>query len=93
MNFENIHNYYEKLVLERLKNSPIWQGRGEGQDFLEDVACVALNKLPPRYVRFDVDTAYFMSDEERRTVEQQVDTAITAAIEYVTQHHAAHGAS
>ncbi len=86
MNFENIHNYYEKLVLERMHDALIEQQGITNEDLLEDVACVALNRLPTRYVRHDVDTAFFMSDEERQHMAIQVIAAVDAALEYVRQN-------
>ena len=59
MNFENIHNYYEKLVLDHMHEHLIDRQGITDQNLLEDVACVALNRLPTRYVRHDVDTAFF----------------------------------
>lgn len=86
MNFENIHNYYEKLVLEHLQDTLIDQQGITDQDLLEDVACIALNHLPPHYVRHDVDTAFFTSDEEWLHMEKQVAAAVAAALAYVREH-------
>ncbi|GAB4297476.1 MAG: hypothetical protein Kow0096_15490 [Thiohalomonadaceae bacterium] len=85
MNFENIHNYYEKLVLEHLQDTLIDRQGITDQDLLEDVACVALNRLPTRYVRYDVDTAFFTSDEEWQRMEKQVEAAVAAALDYVRE--------
>jgi hypothetical protein len=92
MNFENIHNYYEKLVFERLQDEVAEKQGITDEDLLEDVACVALNRLPTRYVRYDVDTAFFMSDEERQHMEIQVAAAVDAALEYVRQNGLLHEA-
>ena len=83
MNFENIHNYYEKLVIDHLTDHAGSGVDNRDQDFLEDVACVALNRLPTRYVRYDVDTAFYMSDEEHGKMQEQVRTAVKEALEYV----------
>jgi hypothetical protein len=90
MNFENLHNYYEKLVLERLQKEVLERQGITDDDLLEDVACIALNRLPTRYVRHDVDTAFFMSDEERTHMEKQVAAAVDAALDYVRQNGALH---
>ena len=58
MNFESLHNYYEQLVTESImekfghmaKSSP---------ELLEDIACVALNQLPARYIRHNVDFIFY----------------------------------
>ena len=44
--FDNIHNYYEVLVLRRLDDMLEASFIESEQEFLEDVACVALNHLP-----------------------------------------------
>jgi len=48
--YDAIQNYFEPLVIQRLNE--VAEGRPEegDDDFLEDVACVALNHLPSRYV-------------------------------------------
>jgi len=81
MNFDNVHNYYEKLVYTRvilnIKKKKL------DMDYLEDVACVALNHLPPRYIRFDVDMIFYLSPEERLEMEKKVDAAIELAINLI----------
>ena len=86
MAFDNIHNYYEHLVLERLNDMVQADFIGTEPNFLEDVACVALNQLPARYVRYDIDMVYYMTIKEREQIEYEVHKAVTAAVDYVTQH-------
>jgi len=83
MVFENIHNYYEQLVLRHILET---LGHQEDSDFIEDIACVALNQLPARYVKHSVDMVYYMTAEERDTMNNQIEKAVTHAIEYVTAH-------
>ena len=83
MAFDNIHNYYEKLVLQHILDTT---GRDKTDDFVEDVACVTLNQLPPRYVRYDVDMAFYLTAQEREAMETQIEKAVTHAIEYVSAH-------
>lgn len=77
-----VHNYYERLVLQEalLQSSRIQQG---DRDFLADVACVALNRLPPRYIRHDVDMTFFMSPQDMMEIERKVASAVSDAINYV----------
>lgn len=86
MALENIHNYYESLVIRRIQEVI---GKTDDLDFLEDAACVALNQLPPRYVRHNVDMVYYLTAEEREAMEQQIEKAVTHAIEYVSAHRKA----
>lgn len=86
MPFDNIHNFYETLVLNRLNDMVEAEFIERQGDFLEDVACVALNQLPARYVRHDVDMVFYLTPGEREKIEYEVHKAVTAAVEYVTQH-------
>ncbi|MCK4710060.1 MAG: late competence development ComFB family protein [Gammaproteobacteria bacterium] len=83
MAFENIHNYYEQLVFRQIQEI---LGQQNDSDFLDDIACVALNQLPARYVRHNVDMVYYLTSEEREAMQQQIDKAVTHAIEYVSAH-------
>jgi len=86
MAFDNIHNYYEFLVVRRLNDMIEAEFIDTGSSFLEDVACVALNHLPSRYVKHDIDMVYYMTPAEREKIDYDVHKAVTAAVEYVTQH-------
>lgn len=86
MAFDNIHNYYEDFVLNKILEITQQQVDEGNNDFLEDVACVALNHLPPRYVRHNVDIVYYMTPEERNKMLEQIENAVTFAIEYVMSH-------
>lgn len=86
MDIGSIHNYYESLVGEYLINDAL-QGEEYNQDFLEDVACLALNHLPARYVRHDVDMAFFLTTREREKMQQQVIEAVLKAIDQVRHDH------
>jgi len=76
--FDNVHNFYEKIVYDRVL-SKIGK-KSINTDFLEDVCCVALNHLPPRYIRFDVDMIFYLSPVERLEIENKVDEAIDNAV-------------
>lgn len=76
-----IHNYYESRVLQEIfTSSPRAQ---QDREFLADVACVALNRLPPRYIRHDVDMTFFMSPQETQEIQDKVTQAVKAALVYV----------
>lgn len=82
MDIGSIHNYYESLVGEYLLNEAL-KGEEATQDFIEDVACLALNRLPARYVRHDVDMAFFLTTPERERMQQEVVEAVLTALEQV----------
>lgn len=79
---DTIHNFYEKLVIAEvgLKSE---RARKDG-DFLADVACVALNHLPPRYIRYDVDMTFFLSPQEQKEIQDKVEESVKNAIAYVS---------
>ena len=80
---DSVHNYYESLVLEELKKA--LTSSDVDSEYLADVTCVALNNLPPRYIRHDVDMMFYLSSEERNEIQQRVSKAVTDAIAYVDE--------
>lgn len=83
---DSVHNYYENLVLSELQKTNE-RCRTDGE-FLADAACVALNRLPPRYIRHDVDMTFFMSPQELAEVEDKVKNAVKDAVAYVEEREA-----
>ena len=83
MSIEQIHNYYERLVVDevvrRVRDNP-----GVTSDMVADMACVALNRLPARYVRYDVDLMFYLTEAERHQSDAAMDSAITDALKLVT---------
>lgn len=86
MTFEQLHNYYELLVIRYITEKLIRPDETVDEDYWEDVACVALNQLPARYVRHEVDLAFYMPVEERVEMEQAVENAVKTAASYVGEH-------
>lgn len=78
-----VHNYYEHMVLEEIQHK--LPDRRQEADLLADIACVALNHLPPRYIRHDVDMAFYLSPRDRIEMEQKVANAVQQAIIFVEQ--------
>lgn len=78
---DGIHNYYEALVFEALQQK--LGDRYGNNDYTADVACVALNHLPPRYIRHDVDMAFYLSPNERQEILDKVAKAVATAIDFV----------
>ena len=76
-----IHNYYERRVLQEIFTTS--SRAQQDREFLADVACVALNRLPPRYIRHDVDMTFFMSPQEMQEIEDKIALAVKAALAYV----------
>jgi hypothetical protein len=83
-NFEQVHNYYERLVFEevvrRADDHPEFT-----PDMLGDVACVALNRLPARYVRHDVDMMFYLTEHERHAIELSLEDALQFGFGFVLE--------
>ena len=86
MAFDNINNYFEKLVVDVIQNKAADNELDNDEDFLADIACVALNQLPSRYVRHNVDMVFYMTAEERDQNKLIVEDAVVMAIDYVNKH-------
>lgn len=85
--FHTLRNYYERQVIEAVtvlaSHYPMLT---EAQH--PDVACVALNRLPPRYIRHEVDLAFYLTEKERADNERLVDEAVRYAFEFVQARYA-----
>jgi len=87
--FEQVHNYYERLVFDEvLRRSADWPQLTPEQ--LADVACVALNRLPARYVRHDADLMFYLTEAERHAIELAVAEALDYAFRLVSER-SSHG--
>jgi len=80
---DDAHNYYEKIMLERIVARGIEKQYND--DVMADFCCTVLNQLPARYIRYDVDMAFYLPQHERIQMEQRVDTAIDVAIIQVSK--------
>ena len=81
-NFEQVHNYYERLIFEKVALFADAHPNFT-TDMLCDVACVALNRLPARYVRHDVDLMFYLTETERNAIEQSMEEGIQFACKFV----------
>ncbi len=83
MDFSSINNYYEHLVTDYIHREVIPNMPEQPEDFFLDVACYALNKLPARYMRHEIDMAFYMESEERLRMIDEVQSAVDNAVEYI----------
>ncbi|MDO9237506.1 MAG: late competence development ComFB family protein [Aquabacterium sp.] len=85
--FTTLHNYYERhvvaLVMDMAHMYPLLE-----EDHHPDVACVALNRLPPRYIRHQVDLAFHMTTQERKDSEKLLRETVAFAFEFVQARYA-----
>lgn len=77
---EDFHNYYEKVLFEYLELNGLLDN---DPDYLADLCCITLNHLPTKYVRHDVDTAFFLTRAERARMDIKVKKAVQDAVEYL----------
>lgn len=80
-NLDSVHNYYEHMVIAEIHKQIGKQTLDT--DVIADIACVALNHLPPRYIRHDVDMAFYLSPKESMEMEEKVALAVRNALAFV----------
>ncbi len=80
---DDIHNYYEHLVLEHISKLGLDKTKSAG--YLADLCCLTLNQIPPRYIRFEVDMAFYLPQSEKQQMEMNVEYAVEKAINYLNQ--------
>ena len=79
VDFTSVTNHNERAVFEMVSRfAERHPGLSDDAELLADVACVALNRLPPRYIRHQVDFVFYLSDRERQDNER----ALLEAVEY-----------
>lgn len=80
---DSIFNYNERLIVEEMAAQISTDSYTEEQ--LSDIACLALNKVPSKYIKHSVDRAFYMSDAERVALDKAVKSAVTEAIKFINE--------
>jgi len=84
VDFTSVRNSNERAVFEAVAASAAsYPGLAHDPDLLADVACVALNRLQPRYIRHEVDFAFYLTEKERNETERHVNDAVEFAFGFV----------
>jgi len=86
MNFDAIRNYYEHLVINYLMEEAAPHGKIIDEELIEDIACLALNNLPARYIRHEVDMAFFLTTADREQMKNSVIEAVDDAIKLINKN-------
>ncbi|WP_077033705.1 late competence development ComFB family protein [Pelomonas sp. KK5] len=83
--FSSLFNHHEREVFATvMAMAPQYEGNiALDADTLCDVACVALNRLPPRYIRHEVDFSFYLTERERQEISAAVHEAVTYAFNFV----------
>ncbi len=87
MPFDSISNYYEQLVVDSITKTVATPDDVEHDDFVLDIACIALNKLPAKYIRHNVDMVFYTDNDERVEMLKSVENTVKDAYDYVLKHH------
>ena len=85
--FSSIHNYYERLVYEFINETLINKYPDMDDEFFLDVACYGLTRLPSRYIRHEIDMAFYLAPGERSEMLNQVRDVILSAAEFISSRH------
>ena len=86
--FDSIFNRHERAVYEAVRAQAARFPHLATPELLADIACVALNRLPPRYIRHEVDFAFYLTDRERGENERATAEAVNFAFEFVQARRA-----
>lgn len=78
---DQIRNYYENKVVDAINQQAL--NKDFSHEELIDIACLALNNLPTRYYRHEVDLAFYMSAHEHDEIYLKVDKAVKEAIDFL----------
>jgi Late competence development protein ComFB len=84
VDFSAVRNHHEHAVFRAvIETAPQFPGIRDRIELLIDVACVALNRMPPRYIRHEADFAFFLTERERADTELAVSEAVEYAFGFV----------
>lgn len=78
-----VENFYERLVIDAIEAT---RKPEDTPDYLADVMCVALNRLPPRYYRHTVDMMFYLADKELKGMRDKSLSAVKSARDFVREH-------
>jgi hypothetical protein len=82
--FSSLYNHHEREVFGAVMDaSKDFPDIAASNDLLCDVACVALNRLPPRYIRHEVDFSFYLTEHERLEIDNAITEAVTYAYNFV----------
>jgi hypothetical protein len=84
VDFASVRNQHEQSVFRAVRDAlPRYPGLAHSPDLLADVACVALNRLQPRYIRHEVDYAFYLTERERAEQDRSLAESVDFAFGFV----------
>ena len=82
--FSSLYNHHEREVFAAvMAASTDYPDIAASNDLLCDVACVALNRLQPRYIRHEVDFSFYLTEHERLDIDNGIAEAVSYAYNFV----------
>ena len=81
--FSSLFNHHEREVFAAVMAVAPRYPAISSNDLVCDVACVALNRLPPRYIRHSVDFSFYLTEHERQEIDKAIDEAVNYAFNFV----------
>jgi hypothetical protein len=89
VDFTSVRNHNERAVFDAvLAQAANYPGVAHRPELLADVACVALNRLPTRYIRHEVDFVFYLSERERADSARHLTEAVEYAFGFVQARQA-----
>lgn len=83
---DSIFNYNERLVVDEISKQ-LESGKRQqafSEEQLSDIACLALNRVPAKYIKHSVDRAFYTGDKERTEIAGMVRKAVSESIVYIS---------
>ena len=81
--FSSLYNHHEREVFGAVMDTAKDFPDIASNDLLCDVCCVALNRLPPRYIRHEVDFSFYLTEHERLEIDNAIVEAVSYAFNFV----------
>jgi hypothetical protein len=83
VNYSSVYNFYEHLVFDCISTELGGQYAQYDEEFFLDVACYSLTRLPSRYIRHEIDMAYYLAQGERTEMAERVKEVVVLAAEFI----------
>lgn len=83
VNYSSVYNFYEHLVFDCISTELSSRYEDNDEEFFLDVACYALTRLPSRYIRHEIDMAYYLAPGEREEMAERVKEEVIKAAEFI----------
>lgn len=88
MDFSSVYNTHEKAVFEAVTTAAAnYPAIANDPGLVADVACVALNRMTPHYIRHSADLAFFRTEKEHLANQRNIAESVDFAFSYVQARH------